>query len=105
MEVPEGVQDVKVTIAIPQDIAFPCFSVRFNIDHGQQYPSFYDFNLCKLERLAVHRGLRSFEATLEVQVPELPLRKAEWEAARKALDEELERVGKLLVEGGEAVQS
>jgi hypothetical protein len=55
--------------------------------------------------LAVHRGLRSFEATLEVQVPGSPFRETEWEAAGKALDDELERVGKLLVEGGEAVQS
>jgi hypothetical protein len=105
MEVPEGVQNVKVTITIPQDMAFPCSSVRSNIIHGQQYPSLYDFDLSQLERLAVHRGLRSFEATLEVQVHGLPFRKAEWEAAGKALDEELERVGKLLVEGGEAVRS
>ncbi|KAF1833399.1 hypothetical protein BDW02DRAFT_599092 [Decorospora gaudefroyi] len=75
MEVPEGVQEIKVTVV--------------------QWGNFtmYEFHLFTLERLAVHRGVRSFHAEIDLAYV------SSSERANQALLDEFERVGKLLVNG------
>jgi hypothetical protein len=96
MELPEGVQDMKLTITIPRDMAY-----TVPINGVQKFPSRYDFDFSQLGRLAVHRGLRSFEVTHVLQLLDIPVEPINM--AWRDMYYELKRVGELLVPGGEVV--
>ncbi|KAF1847763.1 uncharacterized protein K460DRAFT_403089 [Cucurbitaria berberidis CBS 394.84] len=94
MEMNEVVREIKVTVVILKDIAG-----LINYRGMLQHPIRYVFDLSQLERLAVHRGLREFQARIEVRMPRQPASTVELAKASSSLIGEFQRVGTLLVDG------
>jgi hypothetical protein len=96
-EVGEGVKEMKVIVHIPQDLAR---SVQH--EGRQQFPRLYSFDLSYFERLAVHRGLRTFEADIFVYYWFQPDSREESQKVIQTLMAEFERIGVLLTKGAVA---